>query len=159
MSLDPDILSAIQESISAIIKPLADGLDKVNHDNSKLSQAIADISNNVSQKLSTIDPIAEYVEKLKSQQEEQPPSTTSSHQPQIEVKEPTKLDKEIAKVRAGKNLPFEANAALISAAPDLLAALEQIASIDFSDSQLEEVHSAISKARSAISKAKGERNA
>ena len=107
MPLEPDILAAIQESVSAIIKPLADGLDKVNHDNSKLSQAIADISNNVAQKLSTIDPVAEYVEKLKSQQEEQPPATTSSPQSQPDGKEPSKLDKEIAKVRAEYQSRFD----------------------------------------------------
>lgn len=77
MPLDPEILAAIQEAIestvpavvSKVIKPLADGLEKVQYDNNKLNETINGIPAQFDQKLSTLSSVAEYVENLKKQRE------------------------------------------------------------------------------------------
>lgn len=77
MPLDPEIVAAIQEAIkstvpavvSEVIKPLADGLEKVQYDNGRLNETINGIPAQFDQKLSAFSPVAEYVENLKKQRE------------------------------------------------------------------------------------------
>jgi uncharacterized protein YoxC len=90
MALDSDTLAAIQEIVTAAIKPISDQLEKTVYDNSKLNQSIAHISEDLNQKITALNPMSEYVQNLKNQEEEK-----KVEQP----KEQSKLDKAVAKVR------------------------------------------------------------
>ena len=90
MTLDPDILIAIQEVVSAAIKPINEQLEKAVYDNTKLNQSIAHISEDFNQKITALNPMSEYVQNLKNQEEEK-----KVEQP----KEQSRLDKAVAKVR------------------------------------------------------------
>ena len=88
MALDPEILAAIQEAIKStvpavigeVIKPLSEGLEKVQYDNGKLSEALTGLSNSIpsqlDQRFSAINPTLDFLNQLKeeaeAEQEEEP---------------------------------------------------------------------------------------
>ena len=98
MTLDPEVLEAIQQTIAASIKPVVDGLEKANYDNQKLSEAIAQTSTELNGKISALNPVTEYVQSLKSQEEQK-----KAEQP----KEQTRLEKAVSEVKEQYELRFE----------------------------------------------------
>jgi hypothetical protein len=96
MPLDPEILAAIQEAIKStipavigeVIKPLSEGLEKVQYDNGKLTEALTGLSTSIPSQLDerfgAINPTLEFLNELRkeaeAEQQQQPPKQSKSEQ-------------------------------------------------------------------------------
>lgn len=88
MSLDPEILAAIQEAvkgtITEVVKPLSEQLEKVQYDNGKLTEALTGLSTSIPSQLDerfkAINPTLEFLNKLReeaeAEQQEKPKKQT-----------------------------------------------------------------------------------
>jgi hypothetical protein len=77
MQLDPEILAAIRETvkgtITEVVKPLSEQLEKVQYDNGKLTEALTELSTSIPSQLNerfgTINPALEFLDKLRKEVE------------------------------------------------------------------------------------------
>lgn len=109
MPLDPEILAAIQEAvkgtITEVIKPLSESLEKVQYDNGKLGEALAGLSTSIPSQLeerfASINPTLDFLNQLKeeSDAEQQQQSDKQSESEKLLDKVRKDYNNQLAQIR------------------------------------------------------------